>query len=69
MMRERAELSFQNDGMRDAGTFAVKSLTEIKCKKWRSIHTMCYPFLMCLRKPARCIVFKVSSWLQFFRVC
>ena len=33
MMRERVELGFQSEEMRDAGAFAVKSLSEIKLKK------------------------------------
>ena len=30
MMRERVELGFQSEEMRDAGAFAAKSLPEIK---------------------------------------
>ena len=32
-MRERVELGFQGEEMRDAGAFAAKSLPEIKFKK------------------------------------
>ena len=37
MMRERVELGFQGEEMRDAGAFAAKSLPEIKLKKLLSI--------------------------------
>ena len=33
MMRERVELEFQGEEMRDAGAFAAKSLPEIKFQK------------------------------------
>ena len=68
-MRERVELGFQSEEMRDAGSFAEKSLPEMKFKKMVNRRMMFCHFLMFLKRLVLCTVFKISSWPQFCQVC
>ena len=63
MMRERVELGFQSEEMRDAGAFAAKSLPEIKFQK------MAEQTNKFLKKLILCTVFKVNCWPEFCQVC
>ena len=70
MMRERVELGFQGEEMRDADAFAAKSLPEIKFfKKWLNRRMMFCHFLMCLERPVLCMVLKVNKLREFCQVC
>ena len=60
-MRERAELGFQNDEMRDAGISSVKSLPEIKFQKMAEQTNDVLYFLMCLRKPVHYVVINING--------
>ena len=68
MMRERVELWFQGEEIRDAGAFAAMSLPKIKFKKWFNRRMMSCHFLMLLKRLVLCMVFKVNSWSEFFQV-
>ena len=46
MMRERVELEFQGEAMRDAGAFAAKSLPEIKFQRWLKSRMMEYELIL-----------------------
>ena len=61
MMRERVELGFQGEEMKDAGAFATKSLPEIKFQKLVEQTNDVLSFLMFLKRLELCMVFKVDS--------
>ena len=50
MMREKVELGFQGEEMRDAGAFSAMSLPEIKFKKWLNKRMMSCHILMFLKR-------------------
>ena len=50
MMREKVELGFQSEEMRDAGALSAKSLPEIKFKKWLNKRMMSCHILMFLKR-------------------
>ena len=68
MMRERVEFGFQGEEMRDAGAFVTKSLPEIKFQKRLNRRVMFYNFLMFLKRPVLCMVFKVNMLREFCQV-
>ena len=69
MMRERVELGFQGDEMRNAGAFAAKSLPEIKFKKTVEQTIDVLSVLLFLKILVLCMVFKVNNWPKFCQVC
>ena len=62
MMRERVELGFQGEEMRDAGAFAAKSLAEIKFQKMVEQTNDVLSFFNVFEKT--CMVFKWPEFCQ-----
>ena len=62
MMRERVELWFQGEEMRDAGAFVAKSLPEIKFQNMVEQTNDVLPIFNVFKRPVLCMVFKVNSW-------
>ena len=69
MMRERVELGFQGEEMRDAGAFATKSLPEIKFQKMVEQTNDVLSFFNVFKRLVLCMVFKFNSWPEFCQVC
>ena len=69
IVRERVELGFQGEEIRDTRAFAAKFLPEIKFQKWLNRRMMFCHFLMFLKRLVLCMVFKVNKLQEFCQVC